>query len=239
VKFFIADLETNGLKANHHEITEISILRCEDMVQRVWKLNIHNPEKSSDEALMVTGQELSSILSRKVYLEDVINEVNEFLEETGEGPDDRLIIGHNESFDRRQLEENWKRLGYKLPVNYFLDSKEMARKYIKQHLKLGRQSIALNKLLDLFNIKAEPGAHSAEVDVRNTFRLWKYLEKRGMKNIEFTKLSPTLIKKDMDDLKKKAKHEEMLYSQNDVSDAIDSLEEIGYDHVDLENIEIE
>jgi hypothetical protein len=43
----------------------------------------------------------------------------------------------------------------------------------------------------------------------------------------------------MDDLKKKAKHEEMLYSQNDVSDAIDSLEEIGYDHVDLENIEIE
>lgn len=220
MKYFIIDLETNGLKTDFHEITEISILRCEDMVQKVWLLNIHNPKNTNKEAFYITGQDLNKILRRRIYLEDIIEEVDSFINEDGEEPDGRVGIAHNCSFDRRQLESNWSRLNRVFPINYWLDSKEIARKYIKMN-KMGKQSIALSKLLDLFNIKSESNHHSAEVDVRNTFRLWKYLEKRGMKNIEFTKLSPTLIENDM----KKIRKESYELNNDDVNSILDELNE--------------
>jgi len=221
MKYYVLDIETSGLKPGFHEITEISILRCADMVQRVWLLNIKYPKRFSKQALMVTGQDVNDILKRKKYIENAIPEINGFLEEDGDYADGRVIIAHNGAFDRNQIEHNWDLYGQTFPANYWIDSKEMARKYIKRHLKLGkRQSVALSKVLELFKINAEPGAHSAEVDVRNTFRLWKYLEKRGMSNIEFTKLSPKLINDDMRKLHKKAD-----INEQDAADVWKDLEE--------------
>jgi len=197
MKKFVLDSETSGLKPGFHEITELSILRCEDMVQKVWLLNINHPERFSKQAIMVTGQNLHEISKRKRFLKDSIKEINEFLEEDGETPDDRVIIAHNGSFDRAQIECVWGSKAF--PANYWLDTCAMARKYIKTKLKpIKKQSAALDRLLILFKINAELGAHSAEVDVRNTFRVWKYLENRGMSNVEFTKLSPKIIKESME-----------------------------------------
>jgi len=225
MKFYVLDIETSGLRPGFHEITEISILRCEDLVQKVWLLNIRYPQRFSKEALMVTGQNVMEITKRPSYLPDVIADINAFLEEDKEDADGRVIIAHNGSFDRNQIEHNWKISKSFFPANYWLDTKEVARKFIKKQLKLpGRQSVALGKLLELFKIKnVEPNAHSAEVDVRNTFRLWKYLEARGMSNIEFTKISPTLLKNDMIKLSKKVNN----YEIDEVLDDLNEEDECG------------
>jgi len=224
---YVLDTETSGLKPGFHEITEISILRCEDLEQRVWKLNIHHPERFSKEAIMVTGQNVNSILKRGIYLEDSMDDINDFLKEDNNDADGRVIIAHNGCFDRRQIEHNWGMHKKTFPANYWLDTKEMARKYIRKDLKLqGRQSVALGRLLDFLKIKnIEANAHSAEVDVRNTFRLWKYLEARGISNIEFTKLSPILIKKSMDELAKQPiDNSKMMENTNDVFDELNDCE---------------
>jgi len=216
MKKYVCDIETNGLRPGYHEITEISILRCEDMVQKVWLLNIKYPKRSSEQAITKTGQDLYKI---KNYIEDVILEINSFIEEDGECPDGRLMIAHSVGFDRNQIETNWELFKYSFPISYFVDSKEMARKYIKNNLKLGKQSIALDRLLMLFDIPHETNFHCAEVDVRNTFRLYKFLEKKGIKISEFTKISPKLINDDIKKLKKKYELTE--------KDAIDVLEELN------------
>lgn len=221
MKKYIVDLETNGLILGYHEITEVSILRCEDMVQRVWLLNIRHPKRSQEQAITKTGQNLYKISQRKKYIEDVIPEINAFIKEDGQEPDGRVMIAHNVSFDRTRMELIWENFKHSFPISYFADSKEMARKYIKNHLKLGRQSIALDRLLPLFDIPHETNFHSAEVDVRNTFRLYKFLEKRNIKLSEFTKLSPKLINDDMKKLKKKYD-----LTEKDAVDVLEELEDI-------------
>lgn len=202
MKYYVIDLETSGLKLSYHEITELSILRCEDLVQGVWLFNIKNPKRFSPDALEKTGQDLIKIANREFYIEDKIEEINAFIEEDKATPDERVMIAHNSQFDRNGVEMNWKKNGYKFPANYWMDTKELARKYITKVLNLKKRSLGLGKLLRFFDIYHETNFHTAEVDVRNTFRMWKFLNKKGINNMEFVKISPTLIEEDLKKLRK-------------------------------------
>lgn len=196
MEYYLVDTETTGLKNGFHELTEISIIRCKDREQRVWLIKIKHPEHASKEALHITGKTIEELLSRGRYIEDVLDEVDNFIKEDKEEPDGRVMIAHNAPFDRRFLEGIWEQHNRTWLANYWLDTKEMGRKFIKTipNPTNAKISLSLDNLLKVANIKnVESGAHSAEVDARNTYRLWDRFKTAGISNTEFTKLSPTIM----------------------------------------------
>ncbi len=196
MEYYLVDTETTGLKNGFHELTEISIIRCKDRAQKVWLVKIKHPERASKEALHITGKTVNELLSRGRYIEDILDEVDDFLKEDKEEPDGRVMIAHNAPFDRRFLEGVWEQQGRTWLANYWLDTKEMGRKFVKgiPNPTNAKISLSLDNLLKVANIKnIESGAHSAEVDARNTYRLWDKFKTVGISNTEFTKLSPTIM----------------------------------------------
>jgi len=197
MEYYLVDTETTGLKNGFHELTEISIIRCKDRAQRVWMIKIKHPERASKEALHITGKTTEELLSRGRYVDEILDEVDDFLNEDKEEPDGRVMIAHNAAFDRRFLEGEWEKHQRIWKANYWLDTKEMGRKFVKtiSNPTNAKISLSLENLLKVASIKGvEVGAHSAEVDARNTYRLWDKLTKtNGLSNVEFTKLSPTIM----------------------------------------------
>ncbi len=227
MKYFVIDTETVGIKCGFHEITEISILNCETLEQVVWMVKIKHPERADKRALMVTNKTLNELLSRGRYIEDVLDEINSFLQEGSKEVDEICMIAHNASFDRRFIEDAFTSNDKTFIGQYWLCTVAMAKKFNKTILKLTKASASLEKMLISGNVKnVELNAHSAEVDVRNTFKLWKVMTARGMSNTEFIKLSPALMpfvqKKPIKKRGKKAKEAE--YDLADVGDIVDTLE---------------
>jgi len=218
MKYMVIDIETTGIKCGFHEITEISILNCETLDQRVWFVKIKYPERASDDALRLTNKTRRELVSRGRFIEDILDEINEFVEEAGDELEEAVMIGHNCSFDRRFMEHAFETNNKKFKAQYWLDTVSMARKLAKNVLKIGKTSFALDRILVTAGVKnIESGAHSSEVDVRNTFRLWKYMSQRGISNAEHIKMYPALMPGNK---KQKPKAEKDLdYNIEDISEA--------------------
>ena len=194
MKYFVIDLETTGLDLKNHEITEVSILDCQSLEQIIWFVRIRHPEKASKEALMITGKRLEDLVFKGRYVETILDEINDFVLKGVDEIDEICMIAHNASFDRRFVENAFAANDKKFIGQYWLDTAMMARRFSKTILKLKRTSVALGEIVKTANVKnIEIGAHSAEVDVRNTFRLWKLMVQKGMSNTEFIKMSPSLL----------------------------------------------
>lgn len=192
--FALIDVESTGLSCEYQELTEISVLNCQNLEQVLWEIKIKHPERCSKEALLVTHKTAQELASRGRYIEEVIPEINDFLSNITKDPDDLCIIAHNASFDRRFVEHFWKKLDYTFPANYWLDTLSMSKRFVKQILNINtKTSFALSNMLKLAGIKEKPGAHQSLVDVQNTYCLYMYMKSRGMSNSEFIKLSPSLI----------------------------------------------
>ena len=187
---YTIDLETNGLKRNYHTVNEISIIRHTDRVQLSKRIKCKSPEKSSMDALRVTGKTMQDLM-RGDENADVVNACNKFFNEDGLTPSHRCITGHNIwTFDRLFLWAMWEEEGSIFPASLYLDTLSMTKAWVKT-ANIGKQKTNLAAATELFGLKKISNAHSAKGDSRATYHLYNELiENRGIDRLSFIKNSP-------------------------------------------------
>lgn len=173
LSFYVIDTETNGIKANYHEITEIGIIRCSDRVLLWRNLKCRYPERSSYDALNITGKRLEDLYHGHDPAE-VISTCEKFFNEDGLTPSHRCIICHNVSFDRRFLHALWQQEGKVFPANLWLDTLTLSKEYAKK-IGLIKPKLTLQASCDMLGIKKSAGMHNAKSDTKNTYLLHKTL----------------------------------------------------------------
>lgn len=191
LKYYIIDTETTGLKANHHEMTEIGIIRCTDRVQLWRQIKCEYPERASFDALAITKKTMAD-LERGHAKEAVVEECNKFFEEDGLTPAHRCIVAHNAPFDRKFLHALWEQCGKEFPAHLWLDTISLTKEFLKTadqdslnivKTATGRVSTQLHACCDMVGIKKISDAHNAKVDSRNTYLLHKNLVEE--KNVNY------------------------------------------------------
>jgi len=194
--YYVIDLETNGLSSLIHEPCEISIIRCSDKVQVTKNIICKYPEKSSLDALRITGKTMNDLRNGDT-LEYVVNLCDKFLNEDGKTPAHRVIIGHNIiSFDKKFLHKMWSEYNKRFPADLYLDTIQLIRAYTK-NLDI-KTKVNLNASCDLMKIKKYSSAHSAKSDTRNTYLLWKSLIEK-VDYIRFIKNYPHILNSNIED----------------------------------------
>jgi DNA polymerase III epsilon subunit-like protein len=170
--YYIIDTETNGLKADWHEIFQISIIRCQDRHQYSKYIRVEHPERSSEEALKITGRAVADLRTGSDK-KTVVEQIDAWMATDGQAPEDRCIVGHNIAFDRRFCHALWASVGKKFPANNWLDTENIAKSWALKHGVERPKRLSLKAALEITQIKALPGAHDAISDARNTYLLWK------------------------------------------------------------------
>jgi DNA polymerase-3 subunit epsilon len=171
--YYVIDTETTGLKADHHEMTEIGIIRCTDRVQLWRQIVCEYPERANFDALAITKKTLAD-LEKGHDKRAVVAECNKFFAEDGTTPAGRVIVAHNASFDRRFLQALWAQCGEAFPAHLWLDTMALTREYAKKQ-GIVKPKVNLHASCDLVGIKKISEAHNAKVDSRNTFLLHRSL----------------------------------------------------------------
>lgn len=195
---YILDVETTGIKAGYHEMTEVGIIRYTDRVQ-LWKnIKCDFPERASLDALMITKKTMAD-LNNGLNKYQVIEECEKFFNNDGLTPAHRCIIGHNVSFDKRFLHALWASCNKTFPADLWLDTMALVRHYIKlnglneERKKNGmsKLSVNLHASCDLLGIKKISEAHNSKMDSRNTYFLYNHLiEQRNIDYLPFIKNEP-------------------------------------------------
>ncbi len=194
MKFITLDLESTGLSSEFHELTEIAILNNETMELVEWDIRIRHPERCSKEALMITNKTAAELTQRGRYLEDCIDEIDEFVKSVSQDPDEIVCVGHNIlSFDRNWLEKKWKSHNRVWLANYYLCTMQMSKKFTKQILGIPKTSHSLDNMIKLAGLKESAKKHNSISDTQQAYFLYMYFLQRGIKPTEFIKLSPSLM----------------------------------------------
>ena len=198
LNYYIIDTETNGLNSKIQEINEISIIRCSDRVQQTILIRCEHPEHSSVDALRITGKTIED-LQNGISKEEAIVKVDKFLNEDGLTPAHRIFVAHNGNFDRKFLHALYKKVNKQCPVNLWLCTIELSRKYAKE-MGLTNQRFNLNAACELVGIKKVAGAHASKADARNTYLLWKDLvENKKVDYLPLIKTIPHIIDIEQED----------------------------------------
>lgn len=169
--YYILDTETGGLSPKTAEMTQISIIRCSDLVQLNRYIKIEYPEKVNRDALIKTGRTYRDLLKGEPRAA-VVDRVNSFFEEDGLTPEHRCIVAHNASFDQRFCYAEWEAVGKKFPAVHWLDTRPMAKKYAMK-LGLEKPSMTLESILKFAEIDGFKNFHNAIDDTRNLYLFWK------------------------------------------------------------------
>jgi DNA polymerase III alpha subunit (gram-positive type) len=118
---YVADTETTGTDHLKNEVIELSIIRLflgtdKPDEQKSWLLRATSPENISDEALAVNGHKREDILGiskfgRENYLlpKVALPQIENWIAEDDMTIDDRILAGHNISFDFNFLQSAWDR----------------------------------------------------------------------------------------------------------------------------------
>jgi len=191
--YYCVDLETSGLRSKYHEVFEISIIRATDRMQLCKNIRCEFPERSSYDALQVTGKTLVD-LEQGLTREKVVDECEKFFAEDGLTPAHRCIVGHNiYTFDRKFLHALWESVGKEFPAHLWMDTIPMIKCYAKQ-IGLVKPRVNLHAACDIAGIKKFAQAHSAKIDSRNSYLLWKNLvEDKKMDHLNFIKTAAHTI----------------------------------------------
>jgi DNA polymerase-3 subunit epsilon len=187
--YYVIDTETTGLKADHHEMTEIGIIRCSDRVQLWRQIVCEYPERANFDALAITKKTLAD-LEKGHDKRAVVAECNKFFAEDGSTPAGRVIVAHNASFDRRFLHALWAQCGEAFPAHLWLDTMSLTREYAKKQ-GIVKPKVNLHASCDLVGIKKISEAHNAKVDSRNTYLLHRELVEQ--KNVDYLPFIKTEI----------------------------------------------
>lgn len=171
--YYVVDTETSGLKAEFHEIIELSFIRFSDRNQLTRKIRAEFPERANPESLKAIGRTPKS-LREGISKEEAVNDLLSFLEQDQLTPEHRVIIAHNAPFDRRFLHALFKSVGKELPINNWLCTQKLARQETKK-LGIVKPKLTLEASLGHFNIEPFDGQnHTALQDSRNLYKLAKY-----------------------------------------------------------------
>lgn len=174
IAYYICDLETTGTSVSKHEVVEISIIRCSDKVQFTKYIIAEYPENASLDALTITRKTMKDLLVGDPK-ESVVEQVDKFLNEDGLSPNHRCIVGHNIiAFDKKFLHSLWDKCGKTFPANMWMDTMQLTRTAAKK-MGIVKPKVNLQAACDLFNIKKTAVHHTAKMDTRNTYFLWKKL----------------------------------------------------------------
>ncbi len=179
MKFAIVDLETTGLKASKHKITEIAII-LHDGEQEIsrWHTLI-NPEVKINTAIT----ELTGITNDNVSTAPKFYEVAKKIVELTE---DHVFVGHNVRFDYTFLREEFARLGFTYT------RKQLCTLQLARRVFPGGKSYALGKLCKKLNIYHQD-AHRAIADAQATAELMTIcLKKDQQRDSEVDTLKSTM-----------------------------------------------
>ena len=193
IVYYCIDLETNGLKCGYHTVNEISIIRAVDKVQLYRHIICETPERSSVDALKITGKTIDD-LSKGLSKEAVVEECDKLFNEDGLTPAHRCIVGHNIFvFDRRFLFALWESCGKEFCASLWLDTIPMSKAYAKK-IGLVKPKVNLQAACDMIGIKKVAASHNARSDSQNSYLLWKGLvENKGMDYLPFMKTSKHIL----------------------------------------------
>lgn len=192
LQYYIIDTETTGLKANYHEINEISIIRCTDRIQLTEFIKCDYPERANFDALAITKKNLAD-LEKGNSKEYVIDRVDKFLNEDGLTPAHRCFIAHNYSFDQRFLHALYEQINRRCPVDLWLCTMALTKQYAKQ-IGLVKPKVNLHAACDIMGIKKLSDAHNSKVDSRNTYLLHRSLvEDKKVDYLPFIKTAVHIV----------------------------------------------
>lgn len=177
IKYYVVDVETNGLSAVKHEITQISLIRNSDRHQISKFIKIEHPENTSIDALNATNRTYADLLKGAPKAE-VVNQIDEFILQDGLTPESRCAVGYNLPFDMRFLTVLWSGLNKKFPFYLWLDILPMMRQYAK-HQGLIKPKLTLGHSLAICKLKPRLPFHSAITDTQNTYILNEFLIKQA------------------------------------------------------------
>ncbi len=196
LSYYIIDTETTGLKAGHHEVTEISIVRCLDRHQLTKKVLADFPERVSAKALEVTNRTFEDLLEGDPK-EEVVSFCDSFFEQDGKTAEHRCMVAHNAVFDQRFCHALWASCGKSFPAICWMDTIKFAKEWstkigvLPETLtKTGKPSFALASVLKFAKITPMPGAHDAGSDARNTYLVWKKGMELGVDHLGAIKRYP-------------------------------------------------
>src|SRR5271166_3620860 len=176
ISFYVLDLETTGLvyKNNFHEICELSILRCADRVQMTRQVKVEKIANASFDAMTIT-KKTAADYAIGITKNQLINDVEGFLEEDNSTQAGRCLIGHNViNFDKQFLWQLWERHKKQFPFDLYLDTMHLAKAAAKKR-QLIKPKFNLSAACENFGIKKVAGEHNALSDTRNCFFLWQKL----------------------------------------------------------------
>lgn len=115
-QLYFADTECTGLSATENSVIELSVYRLNDDKQKTWCLRPSPGTRIEKEALRINGHKLEDILWKTDYgratykaPKDILPEVENFLMEDGETPENRILIAQNVQFDLGFMQELWRR----------------------------------------------------------------------------------------------------------------------------------
>lgn len=176
---YVLDCETTGLDFIKNDIIELSISRFHNGEQKTWRLKPLNSENIDTGALRVNGHKLEDLLhqtkyGRETYLDpnDIIIEIENWIMEDGISTENRVMVGHNISFDNNMLQQLWIKCNSKdsfpfgrrtmdtMIVEFFLN-------YCEENMAEG---YSLNNLSKKYGVKNDK-AHSAASDCLTTFKI--------------------------------------------------------------------
>ncbi len=187
--YYVLDLETTGLSVQHHEITQISIIRCSDKVQFSRFIKPQYPERASYHALVATGRTPKD-LEKGDDVVKVSDETDAFLQQDGLTPEHRCCVIHSTSgFDRRFLHSTWRALGKSFPAHVWFDTEAATRDYFKQ-IGLIKQPAKLGSAVQYLGISIKGKLHDAKVDTQACFKLRERLLKEGIDHLKYLKRVP-------------------------------------------------
>jgi DNA polymerase III alpha subunit (gram-positive type) len=158
--FVFFDLETTGLRAGYHEITELGFIH-EKLGSWCVRVKPKYPERFEEEARSISGYN-DTEWSGAPFLEEVMLKIREFTYEA-------IIIGHNIiGYDIPFFNANCKMLGidYQIPIkmNGLIDTQMLALTHLVPQ---GLRYLGLRPCCTFFGISNE-GQHNAYDDCQRT-----------------------------------------------------------------------
>jgi len=174
IEFYAVDTESNGLKINFHELTQLCCIRVKDRVQFDKTIRCHHPEHSQAMALQITGKTHDDLRQGEEKLA-VIEAFDQYIKSDGLTPKHRCIIVHNVGFDKRFLHALWAQYGKVFQAELWIDTIPMTRAFGKKQ-GIVKPKTNLEEALKLTGVfKKSAGKHNAISDARNLFHLWNKL----------------------------------------------------------------
>lgn len=174
-KYVVFDTETTGLTPEH-EILEICLYHPDTGKMFHTKIKPQNIGIAHPKALEVNGYS-EKAWENAPNFQDVISTIMHFMK-------DRIVIGHNVQFDLNMLKWGVARLPEdfvkqeKVYIPYHcIDTVTLAQEHL---VPMGLESVSMDSIRKFLGW-SKHGAHTAQKDVKDTYRLFKLLFRAGIR----------------------------------------------------------